>query len=278
MAQVVIKNASGKVIRNNSGDVLKQNFQFSKGFYRGNVSAYCRIRNASSFITRSSEWTVLGWILNDGATLPNNTTFPFISIVNANASGAGTSLVVCGISTLLEYTKNETVSIFTGPGPGTNVSGFTGGRNFVGLYWNGSNALSYYLNSATRTSWLNPSWTVDFTNVYLAIGTRFGLVSYARLLDEYVIYNRSLSSIEASYIYNAKLGNEPSSIEGLKCWLRFETAEILDFSVAQDGSDLRAGFRDLSGNLNHADVINVPAGTNQERVDYINANLIKPWP
>lgn len=276
MGQVLIKNTDDKVIKNVAGNVLRQNFQFGKYFARGPVSAYVRLPFFNSFITRTTEWTVLGWIGDDGTVIPNGM-LPFISIVNANVSGAGASLVVGVISNLLEYSKSETVSLFNSLTPLLSQAGFTGARCFIGLYYNGSNSLSYYLNSATKTFWVNPAWAYNFTNVYLGVTNRFGLVSYPRKLDEYLFYNRQLSSSEATYIRNSNLGNEPASLEGLKCWLRFEIAEELDFSVAQDGSDLRAGIRDMSGNNNHADFVNVPAGTNAQRVDYVNTNLLLTW-
>ena len=53
-----------------------------------------------------------------------------------------------------------------------------------------------------------------------------------------------------------------------------QKAEILDFSAAQDGSDMRVGVRNFGSVINgHGEIIGLPAGTLEEQVDYANANL-----
>lgn len=276
----ILKNVDAKVVRSVGGNVLRENFQFSKGFYNGDlVNAYLRMPHFANVISRSSEWTMLGWV-NHNNSLSGNLCYPVLAIVNANASGAGVSLAAAILNnSTLEHVKSETASLF-GSGPSGFIvrAGGSPGRNFVGFHYNGIDELRYYLNSSvSQQAYSNVAWAYDFTNVYIAVYNRFGTVSYPIICDEYVVFNRALSAQEASYIYNAKTGNDPASIEGLKGWYKMELAEILDFSIAQDGSDLRAGIRDRSDNFNHLDFINVPAGTNQERVDYINTNLLKPW-
>lgn len=76
-------------------------------------------------------------------------------------------------------------------------------------------------------------------------------------VDEFRIYNKVLSITELNLNDNGGIGNNPSTTENLLCWFQFELFETLDFSVAQDGSDLQLGIRDMSGRNNHAQAYNL---------------------
>ena len=69
--------------------------------------------------------------------------------------------------------------------------------------------------------------------------------------DEVRVYRKILSPAEIALNYNNHLGNNPSNTEHLLAWYQFERFENLDFSSLQDGSDIRVGIRDMSGNNNH---------------------------
>jgi len=90
-------------------------------------------------------------------------------------------------------------------------------------------------------------------------------------------YSRNISEGESLYAYAHGLGSDPQLSVGLEINMYCNFAEILDFSAAQDGSDLRVGCRDYSGNNHHGEIMNLPAGTLQEQLDWANANLFVPF-
>ncbi len=92
--------------------------------------------------------------------------------------------------------------------------------------------------------------------------------------NQITIWDRVLSKDELRHLYNNKSLNEPLVNQGLVCYLKFDKrSEILDFSKNQDGSDMRVGVRDYSGNNYHGENMNLPAGTLQEQLDYAKENL-----
>ncbi|MEB0280618.1 MULTISPECIES: hypothetical protein [unclassified Mucilaginibacter] len=76
-------------------------------------------------------------------------------------------------------------------------------------------------------------------------------------IDEFRVYNKVLPLNEVVTNYNNGMGANPTTTENLLIWYKFETFELLDFSSLQDGSDIRLGMRDFSGNNNHGLPINM---------------------
>lgn len=76
-------------------------------------------------------------------------------------------------------------------------------------------------------------------------------------IDEFRIYQRGFTREENILNWNDGTGNNPAKTEGLIVYYKFEEFENLDFSLLQDNSDIRLGIRDLSGNNNHAQPINM---------------------
>lgn len=91
------------------------------------------------------------------------------------------------------------------------------------------------------------------------------------LINGLFIYNRPLSKAEYDYRINNGLGNDLLNYEGLWAYYELSGAEILNIS----GNDV-IGVRDLINN-NHATIMNLPAGTLQEQLEYANANLFELW-
>lgn len=90
-------------------------------------------------------------------------------------------------------------------------------------------------------------------------------------IDELRIYNRTFSDEESRLNYNGGVGENPSKTEGLIAWYKFQDFEMLDFSMLQDGSDMRLGMRDHSGQNNHALPFNMD--TNPASPNYV----LKPF-
>lgn len=76
-------------------------------------------------------------------------------------------------------------------------------------------------------------------------------------LDEFRLYNKIISHDQFLSNYNNGIGNNPFETEDLMVWYKFEQFENLDFSVLQDGSDIRLGLKDFSGKANHAQPFNM---------------------
>jgi len=119
--------------------------------------------------------------------------------------------------------------------------------------WDSSNLYSWsdavltQINSSPITSPIN----ILIDAVAISAQSDGSLPSNTKL-DEFRIYNRILSLEELILNDNGGVGNNPSTTESLISWYQFEKFENLDFSVLQDGSDIRLGIRDMSGKNNHA--------------------------
>lgn len=99
-------------------------------------------------------------------------------------------------------------------------------------------------------------YTAIFEFFYLFVLTTQGLYSTIPT-DEFRMYNAILTDEQIVQNWNNGIGNNPSITEDLFLWYKFEQFESLDFSMIQDGSDLRVGIRDLSGKNYHAQSIDL---------------------
>lgn len=105
------------------------------------------------------------------------------------------------------------------------------------------------------------------------VGAGFGIGSILldaymnNKLDEFRIYNKALAQYQITAHYNTGIGANTSETEFLKYWYQFEKFETLDFSLAQDGSDMRTGIKDVSGNANH--LLQVNQDTNPASGTYV---------
>ncbi|MFD0792759.1 hypothetical protein ACFQZX_03980 [Mucilaginibacter litoreus] len=90
-------------------------------------------------------------------------------------------------------------------------------------------------------------------------------------LDEFRFYKKLITQAGFDTNYNAGSGNNPFETENLMVWFKFEKFEMLDFSELQDGSDMRLGIRDHSGNNYHAQPFNMD--TNSASPTYV----LKPF-
>lgn len=106
----------------------------------------------------------------------------------------------------------------------------------------------------------------------LRIGT-YGLYTSTNILfNRLIIFNRQLSVGELKYVYGNGLGNDLQSLSGLVIDIRLQQAEVISIL----GVDTPC-VRDFSGNNHHGQIMNLPAGTLQQKLDYANANLFVPF-
>lgn len=140
-------------------------------------------------------------------------------------------------------------------------------RNHFILSFNASGTASIYINGLLLTAYLNSYIPTLGVPVFFGISKNNDARKFKYPTDDYRVYNKELSKIEALFNYNNGLGSNPKTTENLKLWLQFQQFETLDFSEAQDNSDLRLGIRDMSGNNNHAQPINMQ--TNPALAGYV---------
>mgnify|MGYP001420227524 CR=1 FL=1 len=98
-----------------------------------------------------------------------------------------------------------------------------------------------------------------------------GYMDESTKINKLVFLDRPLSISEVRFIENNLLYQNPQTRSGIIHEYNFEKAEILTFS----GVDYVA-IRDLVGGA-HGKIMNLPAGTLQEQLDWANANLFVPF-
>jgi hypothetical protein len=114
----------------------------------------------------------------------------------------------------------------------------------------------------------SPLNQINFNQLRIGIANN-GCMGYK--IDELRIYNVRLTAAQIQLNYNNGAGENPCVTEYLENWYKFEVFENLDFSIAQDTSDIRLGMRDYSGKNNHLQPINMD--TNPASPNYV----LKPF-
>ena len=168
-----------------------------------------------------------------------------------------------------------------------------GGGNFIGYPGVNTGALGFncrsyvsvqsknnYVrqNNATTSPYLTSITPQNITDIWLGAvrktnGTTPTDYSSANMLHSlFMLYNREISLAEYTYFYANKLGNEPMSMVGVEIFLKNNKAEVINIA----GVD-QPCVRDYSGNNRHGIIMNLPAGTAQQKVDYANTNLFVPF-
>jgi len=95
---------------------------------------------------------------------------------------------------------------------------------------------------------------ISLLNIFaITVNSWYGSQFY----DELRIYEKNLTSEQIIYNYNNGIGNNPSITEDLLVWYQFEKFENIDFSAAQDGTNILLGLKDYSGKNNHGQPINM---------------------
>ena len=141
-----------------------------------------------------------------------------------------------------------------------------------------------YYADTVRT--VRTSWVETFTDIRrVRLGatrssngiTPNSFMTAAQKINGFVLFNRLTSDEEYMFFLSNKNGGGLQSNIGVLVDIRCNEAEILDFSTLQDGSDMRVGVRDYSGNNHHGQIMNLPAGSLEDKLAYANANLFVPF-
>lgn len=268
MSTKLYKNTEGKVLMSVGNKLIKQPYEFGLAFQnRMGLNNYIKIDNLNILILNMS------YYYSYNGTGGNSNLFSFESSINSY------STYIYNSDATISFTKNGRLS--------NNINLITSSSNNI---INGKNNLCFSLsetnfttlkNSTLRTSTPNISYITESSIIKLLIGA----YSVSKIINSYsidkinrvVVYSRYVNSSEMLYYYNNALGNDPQSMLNIEIDIHLDKAEILDFSLLQDGSDMRVGCRDYSGFNRHGEIMNLPAGTLQQKVDYANANLFVPF-
>lgn len=256
MSHILKQNQGDKVLRQSQGEkILKSNFDLGNSYHNNVVS--------------SAIYISIPYFSN----IPQNQ-FGSLELFFGTIQAASAGIVSSGF--LLIQAINITSGV---------------ALTFGGLYsslpatiWTNSNHIvidgdgKLYTQGLLRvdsTGVLSGSNIGDFRiggRIGLPAQTWYGKIAYVRY------YSRKIGIDEVVFSFNKGLGNEPLITLNLEIEYLFTRAEILDFSVAQDGSSMRVGVRN-SGSVVHAhgEIIGLPAGTLTEKRDYANTNLIKAF-
>ncbi|MBI9064885.1 MAG: hypothetical protein JEZ14_23060 [Marinilabiliaceae bacterium] len=248
MTKILKQNGvNGKIMRaQQSGKVLKQNYNFGKGWKSYNlngeyvsISKQIPINTAFSvgfFGKRigSSTYTYTFFTTDLG---DNNLRFSFSFAENHNAYWNGNISVPKPLSN------------------GLACINFDGNQ--------GS-----FFNQTTFTN-IGTGGLTSTINTILLLSS--GNATNYQMLNGLFIFDRVLTINEAVYRDNNHLGNEFLNKLGLINYYPLTQAKILNV-----GGNNKVGIEDvISGE--HGTIENLPAGTLQEQLDYANTNLFKIW-
>jgi len=259
---------NGKILRaQGSGKVLKQNYNFStKIIGQGDVSKYLKVHIPQTIQLSDNAYSVMCW-----QQFPNEDIIPkckrgFYNVFGGDDGLAMRSDGVTRTYAFIVNTINSSANI--------SLPSTLGGKE-MNAYVQDSNGATLYLNNSTNSkNDYTDNATIDNINILSDVvlyqsGSGFNVSTWC-------FYNRKINPEEVEYYFNKGLGNDVLSKNKLLYYFNFKLAELLDFSDAQDGSDMRIGVRNSGEVINgHAEFIGLPAGTIQEQLDYANTNLFQ---
>jgi len=269
----IYNNGENKILMSAGDRIIRQPYEFGNAFQNGaGLNNYIEIQNLG---LSSDEYTVLAW-----------------SSVNSNIGAIG----AIGCAANITLSTNRHMSLIN-RGIGANASVIAPDQNksnnlivagnmaLMGCVKSGTD-YNFYVNSSVSQilGITNQSAILDKLIISAILGhtTSSGtaIAAYANPISKnsrVIIFSRAITDSEYRFYYNNKIGSNLQSREGVEVDLLCDYAEILDFSELQDGSDMRVGCRDYSGNNHHGEIMNLPAGTLQEQLDWANANLFVPF-
>jgi hypothetical protein len=257
MGVVALKTQAGKVLRNKIGKVVKQNYKFGKCVKLNGARGPYLSTNTNLGLSPNN-FTIMYFCDRD---LTTDSYMPLLEFTTDE--GTGKLYCMLGINGLnmskAELDNTAVVDQLTNLGSPTALPN-TNGRKFIAIRLSNevTNNFTFQTNSTVKyqTSY---NFTGNLVKLHIGFVTQGAAFSQGQNIT--VIFDRVVSDAEVTYFCNNLSGSDVQSFVGLKALYTMQAAEILDFSVAQDGSDMRVGVRDQSGNNNHLFYTNISAGT-----------------
>ena len=246
-------SAGGLIFKQNTaGKAMRQNYNFGKAFkYSGSIRASADFNHLMtsgfSFLVWGRNWKGVN-NFNSFFTL----TFDNTIIVEFSPRGVPSPSLQVRITgdPILGTINNFNM------GPHENTS------FLVGLV---NNTVTY--NNNKSSTWSGGALPDNYFVGKTLTKVSFPNASLSGLINDIIIYDRNIADAEINYFFNNKLGNEELSNTGLIAKYINDAATIVDNSVVIENY---AGVENL-------ELLNLPAGTLQEQLDYANANLFEPW-
>lgn len=211
-----------------------------------------------------------GWV---GQAWPTNSTIEFWTKLDATPSNSETAMLrmtgADGGINLVEFSAHTTTptlrlrNVASGGGSLTTGSGLTLGNTYYVAIRNTNGAFDICINGIGGASSVRTTGSSAVLFKAGVIVTELTLLKpsfgqfYPHKFDEFRFYNRAISDSEVVANYNSGIGENPQDVVGLVTWYKFTQFETLDFSAAQDNSDLRLGIRDSSGGYYHGQPVNM---------------------
>lgn len=260
----ILANNDGKILRSNqTGKILKQNYNFGKGFNTQN-SHWIEIPSFVG-IQINSDWSFGIWAQNiaDGEDIGQFIGYSVEEYENDGLYVRQSGSVIDIFRNISEVERNRFIDAWSRD---KNVIGnifLKENKSYAGYKKSFNNVLDLY--GGTCDQFVIGRTPEKFANL---IANNTGIFNYV------TVFNRSISDNEILFMNNNLLGNEPLNLLGNILYLKLNKAEIFDF-----GGDIgeAVGVRDYSGSDNHGRIMDLPSGTLQEQLDYANENLFVTW-
>ena len=283
MSTKLFKNTEGKVLMSVGNKLIKQPYEFgdahdireTRGLSIANMYIRCKspiqnISNGAFAIMTFMDTAINQPNNNSGVCRFESTSYiaalglsfrasdrPLITYNKTSESTYGTSTAILATTSILNMTSTRTATfnlsktkcnVFKNTTIGTEID-----HSLISFTPETYNYFTFARGTAGQNSYENGINVAKWNRVLI--------------LDRYV------SPGEHLYFHNNARGNDTQSYQGVILDIQCKFAEILDFSILQNGSDMRVGCRDYSGFNRHGEIMNLPAGTAQQKVDFANANL-----
>ena len=279
----IYNNGENKVLMSAGDRIIRQPYEFGDAFVQTAQNCYIDID-----ISHSGEFTIFGCSDFNYVGGNNGSTKSFVSWLDSSDNnyvfgGWDYGTVYIGIDKNRSIHNTSNIGVL--PLTSTTVSPILASKNFFfkidSRFDKTKN--NFYVNSVSRNQ---TSWVEAFTDIKrIRIGAhRAGVGSTVNVFQKngqknnrLILFNRTAPDSEYFFYFNNRIGANLQSREGVILDILMDEAEILDFSLLQDGSDMRVGCRDYSGFNRHGQIMNLPAGSLTDQLAFANANLFVPF-
>jgi len=261
MALEIFKTPDDLILFGQDGNIFRTPYNLDKGI-TSLSSVRIRISNLGNIYTNNFAAS----LLYSKANIANYDGILMFSLTGATPTASNYSLTLGNLNGAYTWRPEQF-------GMPTDTNKF----KFICVTKNGSTYYSY-ANSQVISGmpyFRNVGGNCDVYLGYSYESGEFRTLSSGGAISEFAFFNRYLTQDEILYRRSNMSINDFMSLSGCTCYLLLNYAELLDFSALQNGSDMRIGCRDYSGFNNHGEIINLPAGTVAEKINYTNTYLFK---
>ena len=279
----IYNNGENKVLISAGDRIIRQPYEFGNAFAQTNQNCYIDID-----ISHFGEFTILG--CSDFNYIGGNVGFikSFISWLDANDNNYifggwdyGSAFIGLSKNSNVYNTSNLGIT----PLPAVAVSPISASKNF---FFKIDSRLdktknNFYVNSVSRNQTSSVEAFLDIKRIRIgahraAVGSIVNAFQQGgQKNNRLVLFNRKVTDSEYFFYFNNRIGANLQSRDGIILDIIMNKAEILDFSLLQDGSDMRVGCRDYSGFNRHGQIMNLPVGSLEDQLAFANANLFVPF-